>query len=350
MGRAQLGRAHMSRVAATLVAMAVLTVGSVGGLRGLLPALPPAPGLARAAPPVGKPLPASKAPAPGMLGRLEAARCETDRVLRLTHPPMAGEDVWELNVRLKQLGYLNVPKPGNVFDFATDQALRRFQRDHGLKPDGAVRESIWRALAGPEEPRPTAALPPPKPPLHLVIDVDRRILTLYSQGRPYRSYPVAIGKERTPSPIGEWRVVHKDSNWGGGFGTRWLGLDVPWGIYGIHGTNKPWSIGTAASGGCFRMFNTNVEELWAWVPLGTPVTVTGRRIPVEYPRTLRQGDIGQDVAYLQLYLREAGFPVPRADGRFGAGTAASVRELQRFYGLPVTGQASWDVLGILGMY
>ena len=47
-------------------------------------------------------------------------------------------------------------------------------------------------------------------------------------------------------------------NWGGGFGTRWLGLNVPWGIYGIHGTNQPWSIGTQASAGCIRMFNRHV--------------------------------------------------------------------------------------------
>lgn len=45
------------------------------------------------------------------------------------------------------------------------------------------------------------------------------------------------------------------------------------GKYGIHGTNKPSSIGTAASYGCFRMRNEDVLDLYARVPEGTPVIV-----------------------------------------------------------------------------
>lgn len=44
-------------------------------------------------------------------------------------------------------------------------------------------------------------------------------------------------------------------------------------IYRIHGTNEPWSIGKAASSGCFRMLNQHVFELYAEVPVGTPVVV-----------------------------------------------------------------------------
>lgn len=45
------------------------------------------------------------------------------------------------------------------------------------------------------------------------------------------------------------------------------------GTYGIHGTNRPSSIGTAASYGCFRMRNEDVLDLYARVPEGTPVIV-----------------------------------------------------------------------------
>ena len=41
--------------------------------------------------------------------------------------------------------------------------------------------------------------------------------------------------------------------------------------YGIHGTNNPDSIGTAASSGCIRMRNSDVEELYSLVQVGTPV-------------------------------------------------------------------------------
>jgi lipoprotein-anchoring transpeptidase ErfK/SrfK len=41
----------------------------------------------------------------------------------------------------------------------------------------------------------------------------------------------------------------------------------------IHGTTQPWSIGTAASNGCFRMVNEHVMELFSKVTIGTEVVV-----------------------------------------------------------------------------
>lgn len=41
----------------------------------------------------------------------------------------------------------------------------------------------------------------------------------------------------------------------------------------IHGTIQPWTIGTAASNGCFRMVNEHVIDLYSRVSVGTKVTV-----------------------------------------------------------------------------
>ena len=41
----------------------------------------------------------------------------------------------------------------------------------------------------------------------------------------------------------------------------------------IHGTIEPWSIGTAASSGCIRMLNEEVEELYDAISIGTKVIV-----------------------------------------------------------------------------
>ena len=46
------------------------------------------------------------------------------------------------------------------------------------------------------------------------------------------------------------------------------------GQYAIHGTNRPWSIGTFASYGCIRMHNHDIEDLFGRVSVGTPVYVT----------------------------------------------------------------------------
>jgi lipoprotein-anchoring transpeptidase ErfK/SrfK len=42
---------------------------------------------------------------------------------------------------------------------------------------------------------------------------------------------------------------------------------------GIHGTDEPWSIGSAASHGCIRMLVPDVIQLYGMTPLGTPVWV-----------------------------------------------------------------------------
>jgi lipoprotein-anchoring transpeptidase ErfK/SrfK len=42
---------------------------------------------------------------------------------------------------------------------------------------------------------------------------------------------------------------------------------------GIHGTNEPWSIGSAASHGCIRMRVPDVIDLYRRVSVGTPVLI-----------------------------------------------------------------------------
>jgi lipoprotein-anchoring transpeptidase ErfK/SrfK len=44
--------------------------------------------------------------------------------------------------------------------------------------------------------------------------------------------------------------------------------------YRIHGTDAPWTIGTAVSKGCIRMYNKDVLDLYPRVNVGAKVTVT----------------------------------------------------------------------------
>jgi lipoprotein-anchoring transpeptidase ErfK/SrfK len=53
-------------------------------------------------------------------------------------------------------------------------------------------------------------------------------------------------------------------------GSRKLGIG---GAFAIHGTNKPVSIGRAASHGCLRMLNKDIQELYPLVEVGTPVFI-----------------------------------------------------------------------------
>ncbi|MDK2799240.1 MAG: hypothetical protein PWQ70_859 [Clostridiales bacterium] len=107
----------------------------------------------------------------------------------------------------------------------------------------------------------------------ITINTSARTLTLYKNGKWFKSYPVATGKPSTPTPKGTFKIKNKAVNPGGPFGARWMGLTAPGGGYGIHGTNNPGSIGKAVSNGCVRMYNKDVIELFNLIPVGTVVKI-----------------------------------------------------------------------------
>ena len=185
--------------------------------------------------------------------------------------------------------------------------------------------------------------------IKIVINTYSKRLALYLDGEVYKSYPVAIGKATTKTPVGEWAIITKSKNWGGGFGTRWLGLNVPWGIYGIHGTNKPGSIGRAASHGCIRMHNNHVEELFELVPRKTRVKIIGRRLSIDVNHELNPGQTGLAVMQLQDNLKKYGFEPSYMDARYGPSTVKAVRELESQFGLKTDGKADWNVIYLIDL-
>lgn len=128
--------------------------------------------------------------------------------------------------------------------------------------------------------------------MSIVIHLPSRTLELYSGTNLIKTYPVAIGKPSTPTPLGTFSITSKEYNpaWyppDGGqvvpsgpanpLGYRWMAFLS---TYGIHGTNAPWTIGYAVSNGCVRMHEEDVEELFEMVRVGTPVTVTHDTVKV----------------------------------------------------------------------
>lgn len=185
----------------------------------------------------------------------------------------------------------------------------------------------------------------PQGELRLIIRISDRVLELYDDGKLFKRYRVAVGKRATPTPVGEWNIVYKGWSPEEVMGTRWMGLDIPWGSYGIHGTSAPWSIGSFASHGCIRMSNRDSEELYEWVPVGTPVDILGPKPGLH--RVLRRGSQGPDVVVLQLKLVELGYYQERAKGTFGKDTEAALRAFQRDNRLPETGITDEKTLQLL---
>ncbi|MDF2874458.1 MAG: ErfK/YbiS/YcfS/YnhG family protein, partial [Sporomusa sp.] len=65
--------------------------------------------------------------------------------------------------------------------------------------------------------------------LSIIIRIHDRVLELYDNGKLFKRYRIAVGKRATPTPIGEWNVVYKGWSPEEIMGTRWMGLDIPWG-------------------------------------------------------------------------------------------------------------------------
>ena len=124
-----------------------------------------------------------------------------------------------------------------------------------------------------------------------------RRINYYNDGQLVKTYPVAVGKNSTPTPLGIYKVVNKVLNPGGVLGTRWMGLNIPGGNYGIHGTNNPSSIGKFISNGCIRLQNKDVEELFPKINIGVPVIISDTKdgylqepAPGRRRHTVRPGD------------------------------------------------------------
>ncbi|MCA9093929.1 MAG: L,D-transpeptidase family protein [Planctomycetaceae bacterium] len=121
-------------------------------------------------------------------------------------------------------------------------------------------------------------------PFSASVDLSDFELTVHQNGLYVRKYKIGIGKQNS-SPIGEFIVREKLENptyYGtdgnvvdaddplNPLGERWI--DIGDG-FGIHGTMDPKSIGAMHSKGCIRMLNSDVEEVYDLLTLGSSVKV-----------------------------------------------------------------------------
>lgn len=186
----------------------------------------------------------------------------------------------------------------------------------------------------------------------ILIELDLKRLTLYQGKEALFRCPIASGAWNTPTPLGFFRVNGRFSTEMSGFGTRFLSLSVPWGKYGIHGTDKPESIGNNASHGCIRLRVKDAERLYAQTPNWTKVVIEGGPYSMlgDGLRVLRSGDRSAAVALAQFRLAQQGFYYGNPDGVYGSGTSRAVIAARKAYGLSsddIIDYALWNRLGIM---
>src|SRR3954469_11576472 len=132
-----------------------------------------------------------------------------------------------------------------------------------------------------------------EPPGTIIISTaDRHLYLVQGNGRAIR-YGIGVGRDGFQwqgllniSRKGEWpdwtpppemiaRQPYLPRFMAGGpgnpLGARALYLGAT--VYRIHGTNRPDTIGTAVSSGCFRLVNPEIMDLYERIPIGTKVIV-----------------------------------------------------------------------------
>jgi len=122
----------------------------------------------------------------------------------------------------------------------------------------------------------------------VLVSIPDRKLAVLEGDQVIATFSVAVGASVSPSPAGEFEIVTRVSNptyYHAGkviptgkdnpLGTRWVGLSQKG--YGIHGTNAPRSIGHAASHGCIRLRNRDMERLFTLLRVGDKVVIRAER-------------------------------------------------------------------------
>jgi lipoprotein-anchoring transpeptidase ErfK/SrfK len=186
----------------------------------------------------------------------------------------------------------------------TDPYVRDPYVNRGYDPEPmlASRGSVHGYQYGAEPARPamdprylpqTVAYDGQHAPGTIVIDTPNKFLYLVEEGGKAKRYGIGVGRpgftwagmksitrkaewpDWTPPPEMLRRRPDLPRHMVGGpdnpLGARAMYLGSS--LYRIHGSNEPWTIGTAVSSGCIRMRNEDVTDLYNRVRVGTKVIV-----------------------------------------------------------------------------
>lgn len=235
-----------------------------------------------------------------------------------------GGDVQQLQSILNKDGY-SVGTADGIFGPKTQNAVTRFQKNHGLATDGIVGPLTLKALHNTDQSLASIlqqkGITAPIPQVRIVVQKSAHLLTLYSGTTPLKSYTVDLGDNglgdkqvsgdhKTPEGtfyIAQKSVLTPPDQY---LGTRWMRLSYPniedaqrglnsglidqstynsivsainngqippqytalGGGVGIHGgddNNGPgnWTFG------CVGLSNADANEIYNYVAVGTPVII-----------------------------------------------------------------------------
>lgn len=181
-----------------------------------------------------------------------------------------GAEVFLMQIRLTERGYWLSDSPG-FFGASTRHGLTAFQKFMGLPRSGKL-DAATRFVLGATRDRATPMSN--KSGRYVEVDLGRQVLIVSENNAVLWVFDISSGKKSTPTPRGTFRVQRQIN------GQRISKLGQLWrpkyftGGYALHGS--PSVPTTAASHGCVRMTNQEINFIWDvnLIPIGTPITLS----------------------------------------------------------------------------
>lgn len=235
-----------------------------------------------------------------------------------------GEAVTNLQQMLRALGHYN-DAYGNVFNTATQKAVKEFQKAHALTVDGVVGKKTWRLLSAMAAPTKAPSSNSNSQPLPQNTPLTEDNVIIMQNGT--RGMAVTRLQQRLVE-LGYYNITpdgiyNSDDIAAVKAFQRKNGLKID-GIAGLDTQIVLYS-------------ETALPATSATLP---PATATPQPTPAPaYTQTLRIGSRGTEVSNLQARLKELGYYTGTVDGMYGTGTARSVTLFQRANNLEADGVA-----------
>jgi lipoprotein-anchoring transpeptidase ErfK/SrfK len=189
--------------------------------------------------------------------------------------------------KLRHLAWMSMAAIGLLFSASQGYAQ---SQDPGDQP-GLVADDSYQL--DPEWQKQMVLYRTTEPPGTIIVSTSERHLYLIQPGGRALRYGIGVGRDGfqwqglvtitnkkewpdwTPPPEMIARQPYLPRFMAGGpgnpLGARAMYLGTT--VYRIHGTNRPDTIGTKVSSGCFRLVNRDVADLYERVPIGTKVVI-----------------------------------------------------------------------------
>jgi hypothetical protein len=188
-------------------------------------------------------------------------------------PGARGKDVIQLQRRLRSEGLWKGPF-SRFYNDRTMRAVKLYQARLGMVHDGLATPAVITASSG-----------------KIIVKLSKFRMWLIKDGKRVFTAKIATGAPGYATPLGRFAIIQMAKNptwippnspWAAGLepippgpgnplGSRWIGTSAP--AVGFHATPNRGSIGSAASHGCMRMYQEDVEKLYELVAVGMPIEI-----------------------------------------------------------------------------